>query len=413
MANTVLTPTQVTREALRILHQKLNFIGRVNRQYDSEFGQRGNKIGQSLLVRLPNKYTASTGRVITPQDTTERSVTLPVATQYNVPMQFTSAELGMSIDNFSSRILDPAMAVLAAKIEGDFLASVVPQVANMVGTATSGGSPVNAFATILQARKYITDNLAPLSNRTVCLSTQHSVDLTDALKGLFQDSEEIADQYREGKIGRAGGFDFYENTLLPRQTPGTISGTPLTNGATQGTATGWASSGSIATDGWSNSQTVLKAGDVFTIAGCFEVHPETKAALPYLKRFVASADLTSNGSGQIAATTFYPALIYGGPYQNVSSSAADNSAIVIVGSPTASTAYGQSLAFHKDAFIFATGKLQMPKGIDFGAQEEYDGIGMRIVSDYDVTNDLFITRADVLCGWVTSYQELACRIAGN
>lgn len=30
MANSILTPTMITREALRVLHQKLNFLSNVN-----------------------------------------------------------------------------------------------------------------------------------------------------------------------------------------------------------------------------------------------------------------------------------------------------------------------------------------------------------------------------------------------
>lgn len=413
MPNTLLTHTRITREALRLLHQKLNFIGNTNRQYDGEFAQRGNKIGQSLQIRLPESFTAATGRVITPQDSIERNVVLPASTQYNVPMQFTSAELGMSVDDFTKRKLDPAMSVLAAKIEGDMLADVYKSVPALVGTATSGGSPVNSLNIVLQARKRLMDALAPSNDRCFVMSTQHNLDLVDALKGLFQASGAIADQYKDGAMGRAAGFDFYENTLLPRHTPGTPTGTPLSNGVGQTTtATGWASSGSVITDGWSNSTLVLKAGDVITFAGVFDVHPETKAALPNLKQFVVTADATSNGSGQVTLSVV-PAVISGGPYQNVSNTIADNQTISIVGSPTSVTSYGQSLAFQKDAFVFATGKLEMPRGVHDSAQEEFDGISMRMVSDYDVTNDLFITRLDVLCGWVVARPELAVRIAGN
>ena len=71
MANTLLTPTAVTREALRILHQKLNFIGSIDRQYDDQYAKTGAKIGDSLKIRLPNEYTVRTGAAISVQDTTE------------------------------------------------------------------------------------------------------------------------------------------------------------------------------------------------------------------------------------------------------------------------------------------------------------------------------------------------------
>lgn len=54
MPNSILTPTAVTREALRILHQKLNFVGNINRTYDDSFAKSGAKIGDSLKIRLPN-----------------------------------------------------------------------------------------------------------------------------------------------------------------------------------------------------------------------------------------------------------------------------------------------------------------------------------------------------------------------
>ena len=121
MSNSLLTPTAVTREALRILHQKLNFVGNINRTYDDSFAQSSAKIGDSLKIRLPNEYTVRTGANLSTQATTETSTTLQVATQKGVDVSFSSAELTLSLDDFSSRILEPAMSVLAANIEADAL----------------------------------------------------------------------------------------------------------------------------------------------------------------------------------------------------------------------------------------------------------------------------------------------------
>jgi hypothetical protein len=68
MSNTILTPTAVTRETLRVLHQKLNFIGSINRQYDDSFAKSGAKIGDTLKIRLPNQYTVRTGATLSAQD---------------------------------------------------------------------------------------------------------------------------------------------------------------------------------------------------------------------------------------------------------------------------------------------------------------------------------------------------------
>lgn len=112
MANTILTPTIVTRAALAILHNNLRFTRTINRQYDDSFTLGGAKGGQELKIRLPNQYTTSTGAALSAQDTTESSVTLTVSTQRHVDTNFTTAELTQSIQDFSERILEPAMSVL-------------------------------------------------------------------------------------------------------------------------------------------------------------------------------------------------------------------------------------------------------------------------------------------------------------
>src|SRR6478735_7990369 len=137
MANTILTPTAVTREALRILHQKLNFVGSINRQYDDSFAKSGAKIGDTLKIRMPNRYVVRTGKTIDVQDTAEDSQSLQVATQKGVDTNFSSADLTLSLDDFSKRILDPAMSVLAANIEYDAMSMYkdVYQQVNGMGAA--------------------------------------------------------------------------------------------------------------------------------------------------------------------------------------------------------------------------------------------------------------------------------------
>jgi len=125
MANNLLTPTAVTR------HQKLNFVGNIVREYDDSYAKSGAKIGDSLKIRLPNQYMVRSGATLSAQDTTETSTTLQVATQKGVDLNFSSVDLTLSLDDFSSRILEPAMSVLAANVEYDAL-SMYKDVSNSV-----------------------------------------------------------------------------------------------------------------------------------------------------------------------------------------------------------------------------------------------------------------------------------------
>jgi P22 coat protein - gene protein 5 len=398
MANAILTPTAVTREALRVLHQKLNFVGSITREYDDSFARQGAKVGDTLKVRLPNQYTVRTGSTLAAQDTTESTVDLKVQTQKGVDLNFTSVDLTLALDDFSEWILEPAMAVLAANIESDAM-SMYRDVYNQVDNQGQGAT----FTKVLQGRKILVDNLAPLNGRTCNLNTQDNVDLVDALKGLFNDQTTISKQNREGYMGRTAGFDFMENTLWPSHTPGTKAGTPLVNGATQTGA-------SLVTDGWTASTAALKQGDIFTIAGVFRVHPETKQSTGILQSFVATANATADGSGNLTIP-ISPAIVTSGAAQNVSGSPADNASISVSG--TGGTAYGISMAYQKGAFAFASADMVMPRGVDFAAREAFDGVSMRIVRQYDINNDKFPCRLDVLYGFKTIRPQLACRLANH
>ena len=397
MANTILTPTAVTRKALMILHQKCAFIGTVERQYDDSFAKDGGKIGDTLKIRLPNRYTTGTGPTITPQDTAENSVSLVVGTQRHVPMSFLASELTLSMDDFSERVIDPAMAVLGAAIESDCFAMGL-DVYQQVGTP---GSAPNALLTYLQGMARLDNSLAPKTQRCIQIPPLDAAIIIDALKGLFHDSNAITKQYRDGIMGRTSGFDWYNNTLTGRMTNGNKVASVTVSGAGQ--------TGSTITFGGVAASDTFKKGQVFTMAGCNEVHPETKVDTGRLQKFVVTADATS--AGTTVAVAISPAIVTSGATQNVSASPTNGGAVTFDG--TASLNYGLTLSYYKQAFAVAFADLYMPKGLDFGARQTMDGISMRLIRDYDVTTDKIVTRADVLYGYKTIRPEFAARIASN
>lgn len=398
MANTILTPTMVTREALVILHQKLNFVGSINRGYDDSFAIPGAKIGDTLKIRLPNQYTVRTNATLSTQTTSETSVTLQVSNQYGVDTSFTSADLTLSLQDFSERILDPAMSVLAANIENAAF-NMVNDVYQTIDNQTNNSM---SMATVLAARKALNDALAPTDGRrTGCLNTADSADLVNALKSLFQDSSAIKTQYREGMMGRTGGFDFFENTLLTNLTSGTMSATSVTTATATITASTETSSITV---GNSLVAGTLVVGDVFTIATLNRVHPETKANTGSLQQFVVTTAVTLATNTSVS---FSPSIIMSGAKQNVISTAIAGQLIAKVANTSA--VLQQSLFHHRDAFTFATADLLMPKGVHFAAREVLDGISMRIVQQYTISDDAFPARIDVLFGYKTIRPQLAVK----
>lgn len=393
MANSILTPTMVTREALRILHQKLNFIGSITRDYDDSFANSGAKIGDTLKIRLPNQYTVRTGAALSTQDTTESSVSLQIATQKGVDVTFSSVELTLSLDDFSKRILNPAMSVLAANVEAD-AQSMFKDVYN---TVTNVGSAAT-YNKVLDARVKLQNALAPTNDRTANMNPQDMADLVKDTKTLFNDSTSISKQFREGYIGRAAGLDFVENTLWPTFTTG--SATSITMNTSTGLTSG-SNAMIVAVTGSFNK------GDVITIGGVFEAHPETKAQTARLQQFVVTS-----ADGSTTAITVSPVPVTSGATQNVVVvSAGAGKTVTMVN--TASSTTGVSMAYQEGAFGFATADLQMPKGVDFAAREVMDGLSLRIVRQYAIATDTFPCRIDLLYGYKTLRAQLAARIHNN
>jgi hypothetical protein len=286
--------------------------------------------------------------------------------------------------------------VLAANIEYDAM-SMYQDVYNQVSNPGSAMTVANAVS----LNKSLTDTLAPTSNRCLNMNTQDNGDIVNAVGGLFNDQSKVSQTYREGRVANNSfGFkDIMENTLWPRHTTGSCAASTgyLVNGASQTGA-------SLTIDTGSN--TFLK-GDIITIAGVNRVHPETKANTGQLQQFVVTAD-----SGSTATSlAISPSIVTLGARQNVSGSPADNAAITKVGGANAT--HNVTMAYHRDAFAFATADLIMPEDKDWCARENHDGLSLRIVRAYDINNDKFPCRIDIMYGYKTLREELAARGAFN
>lgn len=394
MANALLTPTAVTRKIQQVLHGKLVLAKNVNRQYDNSFAQSGGKIGDSLKIRMPNKYTIRTGKALNAQDTAETSETLTVATQVGVDMNFSSAELTMNMDDFAERIIEPAAAIIASNIENAIAAQYV-NVPNLVGTA---GTTPATMLTILAAGARMDDNLvARDGKRVVALSPLAMATMVDAYKGLFQKSGKIADQYDSGMIeDMATGFKWGMCPVInPHVNSAGVVTSILANDAT--TQTGSA----ITVD---TTTTAYSAGTVVTFAGVYAVNDETKVAYSHLRQFVVTSATTT-------VLTISPAIVITGATQNCSAGVVNDAAVTVVGA--ASGSYPQHLAFHKNWLALATADLEdVSKYGAWGAREVFDGISIRLARQYDINSDNIPCRLDVLYGVKQLRGDLCVRITG-
>jgi len=303
-----------------------------------------------------------------------------------------------------------AVSKLAAKIESDCFSDGYKWIPNYTNGTTNSLITYNYFQ---KGGANITAELAPRTDRVAILNPDSMVEFNDAVKGLFQSTENIRRQYREGLMGRTGGFDVYENTLTPSHTTGSWGGTPLTDGTALGTgttATTWVSQTDMEVDGVTSTNT-LKAGDIITFSGIYAVHPESKVNTGKLRSFVVQSDVTFTTSADNYTVTVKPGVIYGSgnAYQNcVLSGVSDTDGLTTTLIGAVSSAFGNDIQMHKDAFVFATADLEdVSKYGAWGAREQYDGISMRFARQYDITNDAVKSRFDILFGFDPLYNELS------
>jgi len=399
MANSILTIDMITRKALEILENNLVLTRNVNRQYDDSFAVEGAKIGSTLRIRLPDRALVTDGAALQVQDDNEQFTTLTVASQKHIGVNFTSAELTMQLDDFAERVLKPRISQLASSIDAD-VANAYKSIGNTVGTP---GTTPSTSLVLLQAQQKLNENAAVMSPRYATVNPAANAGLVEGMKGLFNPTDTISRQFKNGMMGMGVlGFDEINmSQSIKQHSTGTRAATGTVTAAA---VTGEGSSTLTLTVGTGET---IAVGDVFTIADCFAVNPQTRESTGSLFQFVALASTTATTTATVTVAPMYSA---NHALATMLTLPANAKAVVFVGA--ASTQYPQNLVYHKDAITFATADLLLPQGVDMAARAVHNGISLRVVRQYDINNDRMPCRIDVLYGFSTIRPQMACRIWG-
>ena len=402
MSNSILTIDMITRKALEILENNLVLTRNVNRQYDDSFAVEGAKIGSTLRIRLPDRALVTDGAALQVQDDNEQYTTLSVASQKHIGVNFTSAELTMQLDDFADRVLKPRISQLASSIDAD-VANAYRTIGNSVGTP---GTTPGTSLVLLQAQQKLNEAAAVMSPRYATVNPAANAGLVEGMKGLFNPTDTISKQFRNGMMGTGVlGFDEVNmSQSIKVHTCGTRDATAATTVKTTITAEGTAS---IVLH-QAAVTTTIKAGDVFTVAACYAVNPQTRETTGSLYQFVALTDATA-AAGDWTVTV---APMYSAAHALATMDALPVASAVVTFLGSASGQYAQNLVYHKDAITFATADLLLPQGVDMAARAVHNGISLRVVRQYDINNDRMPCRIDVLYGYSTIRPQMACRIWG-
>lgn len=412
MANTLVTPSWVTKETARGYLNNLKFAASINREYDDSFVQNGAKVGNTVSVRMPPRFQATHGQAFQQQNILESTVPVTLNDQINVGMGWSSAQATTEIDRVRERYVEPAADSLANAVDVAAYSAVFLDVWQAVGTP---GTTAATSLTYLQAGVKLTDQGVPLDGRVVVVDPLAMATISNAQAALFNPSSDVSAIWKKGMFAKNQlgiGEWTYDQNVQSYTTGSSTAATPLVNGANQ--------TGSVLiTDGWASTASTLRKGDIFTLAGVYTVNPQSYSSTGRLQQFVVTADTTSVGV-DMATLPISPSIIISGPLQNVSNSPANNAVITVVGftNPAGGTMTAtispQSLLFHPDAFTLASADLVTPGG---GAKSSFVrskqfGISIRWVEQYDIMNDQNPSRFDVLIGAATLQARLAVRIFG-
>lgn len=413
MANTIITPSVIAKEALAQLENNLVLSNQVHREYKKEFT---GGVGESVSIRKPVKFYTADGATRENQNVEEKSTSISVNQRKHVSWKFSTQDLTLSIEEYSERYIKPAMITLANTMDASGHA-LYKRVWNSVGTP---GTTPSSFGNVANAAQRLDEMAVMADNRTMMLNPAAHYAVAGDQLTLDAVGTMGKSAYEDAMVGRIAKFATFSTQNVSNHTVGVATGSPKVNGGSQNVTyanTTGANTQTLNTDGWTNSTSgILKAGDVFTIAGVYAVNPVPgegstgKQVLPYLQQFTVIADADSGASTGPAALTISPAIITDGPFQTVSAAPADNADITVLG--TGGTAYPQNMGFHKNAFALVTVPLEMPDGAAFKARESHNGLSLRVVKDYDIDSDEDIIRIDSLYGWDAIYPDLACRLWG-
>jgi hypothetical protein len=401
----------IAKEALMQLENNLVFANRVHREYVKDFsgGQ-----GSTVSIRRPVKFQTSNGATASIQDVDEKSTNITVDQRKHVAWEFATQDLTLSIEEYSERYIKPAAITLAQTVDRS-IANLYSSVWNAVGTV---GTTPSSFAAVALAAQRLDEMSVEMSDRTMAVNPAAAYAIANNQTTLNGVGDVRRTAYEKARVNEIANFEIYQSQNIVTHTVGPLGGTPAINGGSQAVtyaaAVGATWSQTLVTDGWTAAAAArLRAGDVFTIANVNAVNPVpgegAKQVLPYPQQFTVLANVSSDGSGN-ATLTISPPIIVSGPHQTVSAAPADNALITVLG--TANATIPQNLGFHKNAFALVTVPLEMPDGVPFKARESYNGLSMRVIKDYDFTNDTDRIRLDILYGVKAIYPDLACRLVG-
>ena len=388
-------------EVLRLLVNRLVCTEYFNRSWEKDF-QKEFAPGSTIQIKFPQRFLTVDGMGYAPQGINRISTTVSLDQWIQVPFEWDDYERAVRLERSEEELREqywnPAAAAIAQKIDSMAANWGRIHTSNFVGIL---GTDPTTVATYYQARAMLEREAAGPGKRCMLISYSMMTSLGSNITNVFNPSDQITRQWKQGNIGILAAFDFYESNSLYTHTAGTWAGIVKVVGSNQ-------SGASLIIQG-TNGDTI-KAGDKFNIQAVNMTNPMTyrSAGPASLRTFTAAADYTLTGGSDTIA--ILPA-IYGpgSQYQNVDALPLNNANLTLW--PGTTTPNGKTgtvgLGLTREAFALVGGKLYLPKAVESSgqAQDPDSGIAVRKVIAWDPVRSMQVNRFDSLVGFGDLYQQ--------
>lgn len=403
MANTFQVVDWLTMEGLRSLVNKLAVAQYFNTDYNKEF-TRDFAPGETVRVKLPQRFTVSSGLGYQPQPVNRLYTTVACDQIFGIHLEWDSIEAALKMERGREAVkreyLDPAMEQLSQEIDSRAAAWALANTNNVVGSL---GTTPTSFDIYGQARARLIENACTPGKKGMIVTPQMMRTIVSNNLTTFNPQDEIAKAFREGYYGHAEGFEWDESMSLYSQTAGTWQNavtvnTAPANGATQMVVN--------CTNGDTFNQ-----NDVFSVLSVNNANPVTRRSTGTLKQFVITQSVVATGS---TATIPFQCGTQGiqGPgsqYQNVDALPVAGASLTLFPGTTSPNGKSgmQGLAINRDAFALVGVKLEIPKACEMSSQarDPKTGISVAFVRMFDPIERKMVNRFDVLLGFGNLYPD--------
>jgi len=409
MANQFSKVDWVVAETLRLFKHRSEVFMAMNHSHEEEF-KKAFAVGDTVRVKLPFRPVIRDGFVIQPQAIERQETTITADQPFGSDLEWDTIDKLLNMERGEEKVkkeyLDPIAQYMAAEADKRAAAFAYLNTGNITGAL--GTNPTTFDATSAAVRQRFMELGSVTADKYLFVPPAVSRAIkggSDGNLARFGPVEEIKRLYKEGIIGKADGFEWYESMSLKSHTAGTWQ-TPASvtlNGAVSNGAS------SLAVN--CTSGDTFLAGDVIGIPAVFRVNPVTRERTESVNTMTVTVAETVTAGASTATVPIREKLFFSGKYQNIDAQPANLGVLVLF--PGTTTPNGKSgkqgLAFTKDAFAAISLPLPMPEKEEMSKQvtDPETGISIAFIRSFDAVNRKWITRVDSLIGFGRLQPELA------